>query len=270
MALESVVGNLQTAYRQIEPGTMQPAAAIQVERHTNEDMQNQWFYTAEGLLYYKGEGREIKPSSSKVMLALTQEKDNLVLRHLDDTLESDNSFIQLTKNGNYFPKREEAAASILATPQERIVDLTQVRLKGTEKEFRYLELDTSPKAYTKLNAEERKLASVYYGSMEPKECADDELKSDFELTMEKFHGRGIKKTRVYVVAPDYVVEQVSEQKPVIARASVLDYFGYGSGAGTGGRNVDLTNRVRGVHRVVVESVEEAPPVSDLEGLMREF
>ena len=277
MGLDSVVGNLQSAYTQITPGTMQTAAALQVERHTDRSMRNQWFYTADGPLYYIGEGRELKPDG-KVMLALTQEKDNLVFRHLDDKVKEANSFVQLIDTGNYFPKKEEAVASITA-PETVVIDLAQVRLKGENEEYQYFEIGTSPEDYDKLNGEERKLASAYHGSMAQKECSNGDNKSDFEITMKGLREHGIYNTRIFVVTPGYVQKHTSNEKPVLARASWLDSFNDYSDGYAYNHNINYDSRVRGVRRVVVapkvESPERHTHVStsssgSIEALMKEF
>lgn len=244
MKLDNVEGTLQDAYKQIVAGTMQPSAKIQAERVTDENLRHRCFYVPEGTLYYRGEGREIKPDGN-VMLAITREKDNLVLRHLEDAVEADNSFVQLRRSNDYLPRIEEAVASINAS-ETVIVDLSKVRLQGNHSMLRYLEIGTSPEDYVKLNDEERKLAAMYHGSMAPK--ADKMLKSDFDLSMATLHKFNIGSTRIYVVAPDYVVKHVSKQKPVIARASVLVNFNGNSDVDAGDRAFDYL-QVRGERRV---------------------
>ena len=172
--------------------------------------------------------------NGKVELALTRRDHNLVLRHIDD------AFTQLVKTGNYRPSRDEANAS-LAAESTVIIDLSKVRLQGTDNEWRYLEICTGN--YDSLHPEERKLAERVHGSGDV-----------FSHVMNMLSNKGIIKTRVYVLNPSYVQAQTKEGP--IGRASWLDNISDNSSFSAVGRGVDYDYRLRGVPRRPVASVSE--------------
>src|SRR3989344_1261809 len=252
MSIESIAGNLKEAYAQIQPGTMRTAPQIQAERRTDRSMQNQFFWTPEGPTYaLLDQDRNITPDGTP-SLAITNEQNNLVFRHLDDKVDS--SYDQLVRTHNYRPNRDEAQGVIKADTTV-VIDLTQLRLGGKDNEWRYLEISTSPEEYSKLNTEERKLASVYHGNM----VADASGQSEFDKSMTMLREGGIQTTRVYVLNPKYVSKEAS--KNPVSRASWLNGFGGSSDAGAAGRDVNDDGRVRGV-RLVVDDAEGVASLSN--------
>ena len=81
MTLETITENLRDAYRHLQPGTMLHADQLMKERRLNpitstgEDLRDQWFYTADGAIYFIDNG---VPT-----LALTREAHNPVLQNID-------------------------------------------------------------------------------------------------------------------------------------------------------------------------------------------
>ena len=195
------------------------------ERRRNPQLRAQSFYTADGELYFL--------HGQTPTLAITGEKDNLVLRHLDD------AFTQLTTVENYRPDIHEAQQSIDA-PETVLIDLTKLRLQGDDAAWRYLRISTTQ--YDKLQPEERKLAERVYGQGD-----------EFGLSMAQLKKAGISETRIDVLNPAYVQKE-AEQGP-LGRASWLDGFAGNSVFSANDRNVSGRSRLRGVRR---ESVGEMP------------
>ena len=185
MNLETIAGDLRT-YAKLQPGTMLHVDELMKERRSNPELCDQSFYTADGELYFL-QGKKKTPT-----LAITREKDNLVLRHLDD------AFTQLTTTGNYRPNVQEVQQSIDA-PETVLIDLTKLRLQGNDAEWRYLGISTTE--YDKLRPEERTLAERVYGQGD-----------EFGASLAMLHEAGIKETRVYVLNPVYVQKE-AEQGP---------------------------------------------------------
>ncbi len=213
--LETIMGNLR-AYARLQPCTMLHVDQLMHERRTNPELCNQAFYTADGELYFLQGGTPT--------LAITREKDNLVLRHLDD------AFTQLTTANNYRPDVQEAQQSIKAK-ETVVIDLTKLRLQGNEVEWQYLGISTTE--YDKLNPEERKLAERMYGQ-------GDEFGASMALLKEA----RIQETRIYVLNPAYVQKEAA-QGP-LGRASLLFKFSDISNFVADDRNVGSSNRLRGV------------------------
>ena len=155
------------------------------ERRTNADLRNQWFYTADGEVYFLG-------AAGNPTLAMTIEVHNPVLQNIDD------AFDQLTRKQNYLPSQEDVQQA-LAAPETALIALPKLRLSGDEKEWRYLEIGTTPSKYKKLNDEERKLAERVYGKGD-----------DFVQNMEMLKNAKIGETKIYVLNPDYVRKQAAE------------------------------------------------------------
>src|SRR3989344_8362614 len=199
MSLETITGNLRDAYKQLQPGTMLHVDQLMNERRTNADLRNQWFYTADGEVYFLG-------AAGNPTLAMTREVHNPVLQNIDD------AFDQLTRKQNYLPSQEDVQQA-LAAPETALIALPKLRLSGDEKEWRYLEIGTTPSKYKKLNDEERKLAERVYGKGD-----------DFVQNMEMLKKAKIGETRIFVLHPDYVRKQAAEG--AVARASWLYDFNY--------------------------------------------
>src|SRR3989338_2487334 len=132
--LETLVDNLRDGYKQLQPGTMLHANQLMAAQVRDASLRTQGFYVADGPLYSL-EGKKKTPT-----LWLTREKDNLVLRHLDDKVNS--SYDKLIDTDNFRPDMEEAQKAMRAKDTLRI-DLTKLDLKGNDLEWRYVEISTS-------------------------------------------------------------------------------------------------------------------------------
>ena|SRR3990167_646122 len=89
MSLETFTGNLRDGYKQVQPGTMLHVDELMNERRSNKELQYQWFYTADGLIYFL-DGVDKIPT-----LLITREAHNPVLQRIDDAFEP------LIKGANY-------------------------------------------------------------------------------------------------------------------------------------------------------------------------
>lgn len=217
MELESIVGDLR-AYKQLEPGTFQHSDQLTAERRTNHDLRDQYFYTADGEIYFM--------KDNNPMLAITRESHNPVLNNVDE------AFTQLTQEGNYHINQEEAETAISAEDTE-VFDLTKLNLFGGNSEYQYLTVSTSVKGYEELNSEERQLAERVYGQGDK-----------FAEAMKMFADASIEETRIYVLNPEYVQKEATDS--FIGRASWLYDFGDDSDFDANYRDIDIHNRLRGV------------------------
>ncbi len=232
MALETIVGDLR-AYSELEPGTFLHGDQLTAEQVQDTSLKRRVFYVADGPLYSL-EGKKRAPT-----LFLTREPDNLVLRHLNDEVNS--SFDQLVKTGNFRPSTEEARKAMEAKDTLRI-DLTKLRLKGDSAEWGYVEISTTN--YDRLNAEERKLAERFYGQG-----------TAFVAAMKALQEDAISSTRVFVLNPDYVRKEAVAGN--VARAAWRDNFGGGAYSDAVVRYVSYRGGLRGVRRAS-EASRKAP------------
>lgn len=228
MALETIIGNLK-AYSKLEAGTFLHGDRLTAKQVEDDSLHRHRFFIADGPLYsLEGQGRKKTPT-----LSMTREPDNLVLRHLND--EVDSSFAQLTKTGNFRPNSEEARKAMEAKDTLRI-DLTKLRLKGDNPKWGYMEISTTD--YDRLNPEERKLAKRFYGQG-----------TSFVAAMKALQGKGISITKVSVLKPDYVRQEAAAGP--VARAAWRHYFLDGAYSDALGRDVDVHYGLRGVRRKVI-------------------
>ena len=218
MELETILGNLRNAYKEVEPGTMLHVDALQAARIKDVSLRTVGFWAADGMIYHLVDGFP--------HLAMTRERENPVLRHIDD------AFAQLGETGNYRPSREDVA-SALASEQTVDIDLTSLHLQGNDAECGYLPI--SPQEYSSLNTEERKLAERVHGSGDA-----------FAATMKMLADGGIKETKVYVLNPVYVRKNATEA--AIGRASWLNNFNNDSNFSAVVRLISYDSHLRGVRR----------------------
>jgi len=229
MTLESITGTLRDGSRQLQPGTMLHVGELMKERRTNpitpegDDLRTQWFYTADGQVYVM--------NGKNPQLAMTRGSANPLLQ--EATIYT--YCHQLLNDKNYRPTTEEVQR-VLEAPDTVLINLSELRLSGNDKEWRYLAIDTSK--YKKLNDEERKFAERVYGQGD-----------DFRANMKMLKEANIAQTKIYVLSPDYVQEHAQES--ALGRASWLLNFNYNSNFSAGGRNISNSNRVRGVRREVI-------------------
>ena len=198
MVLETIVNNLRDGFHELEPGTFLHSAELLAEQVENVELQNQGHYVADGPLYGL---REQKPT-----LWLTRLPHNLVLRHLGDAENS--SYDQLVQTGNYHADPREAQEAIAARDTVEI-DLAQVRLKGKNRVWQYLSINTySPNDF---NPEETKLVHRMNGKG-----------AALQKALEAMNKRGIQRTGIRVLNPLYVAEVAREG--VVGRAAWRNNF----------------------------------------------
>ncbi len=242
MVLETIVDNLRDGYNQLQPGTMLHADQLMAEQVTDASLRGQRFYVADGPLYSLQEG----VPTLWLTRHTVEEQNNLVLRHLND--EVDSSYDQLIKTGNFRADPEEAGQAMKAKGTLR-VDLTKLRLQGANVEWRYLAVSTT--SYDSLNREERKLAERFYGQGDA-----------FVAAMNTLKEVGISETRVYVLNPAYV--QKEAQKGPVGRAAWRSSFNYDAGSDARDLNVNDLNVLRGVRQVVVPAGDALKNETSLE------
>ncbi len=253
-SLETITGNLREnlrdAYKLLQPGTMLHVDELMNERRTNEELRNQWFYTADGEVYF------LDGVSKTPTLAITREAHNPVLQNIDDAFE------QLMEEKNYRPGQADVQQA-LAAPDTVLIALPSLRLSDPEhnsksclffasaesyseynSEFKFLAIGTTPAEYNKLNDEERKFAERVYG-----------VGDDFVKNMKMQKDAGISENYIWILNPDYVQKHAEEG--AIARVSRLRDFGEDFDFYTGDRYIGDHYSVRGVRQASV-SEQEAP------------
>ncbi len=227
MSLDTIFGNLK-AYNQFEPFSLLHADQLTAEQVNNPSLRTIAFYVADFSLYTVEE--EQKKPTLWLARHTAEEPHNLVLRHLDD--EKNSSFNQLVKTGNYNPTPEEVQEVMSANGTLRI-ELTQLTLKGYDKEWRYLEISTTH--YDSLNAEDRLLAERFYGQGD-----------NFIAAMKMLKDAHIDKTRVYVFSPEYVAKGASESP--VGRAAWRRSFDYYAISGAVVHDIGSLYALRGVRK----------------------
>lgn len=243
MELDNIVGNLR-AYNQLEQGTFRHGDQLMDERQTDHELRDQWFYTADGNGYF--------PVENDVEWAITREAENLVLRHLDDEVNS--SYDQLVQTGNFRPDNAEAQAAKDAE-DTIVVKMGKLRLSGDDRkcgrEWRYLAIRTKDgfvrkgKKYVKPNEEEQKVMDKFGYNSENLEMLHNSIQK-------------ITETKIYVPNPDYVRGEVAKDSEhnSLWRASRLNIFSCNSNFYAVDCNVDSRCRLRGVRREVAVGAAE--------------
>lgn len=244
MDLETITENLR-AYSQLEKGTFQTGRQLMDERRTapvteDGDLRDQWLYTADGNGYF--------PVENDVEWAITPEVHNLVLRHLDD--EVDSSYDQLVNTNNFRPDNDEAlkAKNAEGTLVTRMSKLT---LSGTDeecgKEWRYIAIRTKD-GYV------RKGKRFVKPSEEDQKVMDRLGYTANNLKMLASSKQRITETKIYVPNPDYVQDEVAKdpEHNSLWRASRLSYFYDNSIFNANFRDICNRDRLLGVRRVVAE------------------
>ena len=232
--LETIPGNLR-AVSELKPGIFRHVDQLQDERQNNLGLRDEWFYTADGHGYFLRE-------DGGVDWAIMRESENLVLRHIDDEVNS--SYDQLVDTCNYFPDNAESLSAKRAKDTV-VVDMSKLRLSGSDDEFRYLDIRTedgfinTKDGYQAPNKDEQKVMSrLGYTSKNLKIMHDSKQK--------------IEKTKIYVVNPVHV-QRVLRSNPEhnsLWRASRLNYFDGNSLFVAYVRNVNINFCLRGVRRDV--------------------
>ena len=207
--LVSIQGPLIEIFSQLDSNTIQHADEITNARRANEELRNQWLWTADGTIY------TIEQDSCKhcgsdcsgpedAFLYLTRGKDNPIFKNIQEATR------QLIHNYNYVPSKEDLEAAINSEDTLK-AKLTDLNLQSYSSEWSYFEIDT--KKYGQLNPEQRKVAERVYGQG-----------NDFQENMKMLRKEaGINTTRVYVLTPNYIKEH-AENDSAIARACRLSNF----------------------------------------------
>ncbi len=203
MALEGLVnerGTLAGAFSKLDLSTIQHAAEITNDRRADKDLRNKWFWTADFAMYTL--------KDNKVYLNLARRENNLIFKNIEEATS------QLINNGNYIPKKEDIEAVVKSNSTLKI-NLSDLKLKKHDNEFSYFKIDTN-RYNKKLNQVQREFAERGHGK-----------EDDFEKNMKMFKDNDIDTTRIYVLNPNYVRDNVKENN-AIARACWLSYFGCSS------------------------------------------
>ncbi len=196
LTLTTVTGDLRETCSQLQPGSIRHVDELTDERRADPidadgtDLRHVWLYTADGQLYSLRNG---VPT-----LSMTRGDVNPVLNRIDDAVE------QLTTSGNFQPDAEEVDQALNSYSTVH-TDLTELRLRGDHLEWQYLPVSTVKRH--KLRYEEEKLARRVFGD------------TTFAENMAMFREAGITESRIYLLAPTYVKEQVSESS--LARAQKM-------------------------------------------------
>ena len=209
MTLDNLVnkqGMLKDTLPLFDPATIQHADQITTNRRTDRELRNKWFWVADHAMYTIEDGEEI--------LYLGRGHTNPIFANIEQATED------MVRTGNYEPSTE-AIAAVKSADDTLRAKLSDLELRRYDNEFSFFEIDT--KNYDQLNEAKRALAERAYDSGE-----------DFVRTMEMLAEAGIKKTKVYVLNPDYVADHVTGEG-AISRACYLysfsddSYFNAGDG-----------------------------------------
>ena len=174
--LETLTNTLIKTLPQIERDTILDSGQLTTERRTNPELRGQWLYTADSSLS--------TVEYDEAIWYLGRGPTNPIFKNIKEAAR------QFKKYGNYIPPKEdvEAVKSADTTLRVRLSDLKLQRIDR----FYYFEIDTA--YYNELNPEQRRVAEQGYAQGD-----------DFVQNMEMLNKAGIKKTRVCVPNPDYVM-----------------------------------------------------------------
>lgn len=196
--LENIVGPLARTVPQFEISTIQDAPELTNARRTNEGLRDSWFYLANSAWYTLEDGEAIWYSG--------RGETNPFLYDTDEAIR------QVLENRNCIRSREEVEAvkRSVETGETLKVKLTDLDLQNLNNEFSYFEIDTANP--DSLNQGQRRVAEHVYGQGD-----------DFRENMRMFNENGKNTTRVYVLNPNYVKDNV-QQDSAIVRATRLSGF----------------------------------------------
>jgi|SRR3989338_894462 len=221
--LETLIGPLDKTFPQLIRGTILHSDELTMERRSNLKIRDRWFHTADSNVY--------TIEDDEAIWYLGREPTNPIFNNIEEVTR------QLIRTGNYLlpnEKRGEIDAVIKAEDTLR-VRLSDLRLLGGSGVFLYFGIDTAN--YGNLNEHQRRVAERIYGQGD-----------DFVENMKTFNEAGIRKTRVYVLNPDYVKRNVP-QNGALVRASGLGGFVYGSRFLVNDRYVDSHFGLRGARNL---------------------
>jgi len=232
--LETITASLANGYKQLQPDTFQTSAEITTARREDitsdkaerQELRTRCFWTA-NLGLYGNNGKELQYG-----IGGRQTFNAIAGPDIDEFCR------QLTQTDKYHLTEEQAqsldaSGIVWANPAD-------LRLKGTEKEWRYFEI--SPSNPDNLNQAQRALAEASYGQ-------GDDFVGNMNMLAEARTN-----PKIYVLNPEYVMEE-TEQGEVIARACWLGGFYNDSKFDANSRDVNNSNGLRGV-RLVREADEQ--------------
>lgn len=226
-----------------EPSSIWIARQINRARRTEqhpqkrESLRNTWYRTDDSSLYKldeKGRGRFYLGRG-------------LIINNLADA-------VSQLRRGNYSPS-EEVAETFEQADTTTGFFLSDIRLKGNNPEYGFLEINTT-NGGKNLSSVERMLAEIPFGRGD-----------EFEAYIEELARAGKDITGVFILKPEYVKEHAA-QRP-IARAGGLDGFGGDSRFDAGDRDVDVASLgLRGVLRKSAEGAPQNDYVAHLNAVLR--
>ncbi len=195
-------GQLAETFSLFDPSTIQHASEITRDRRSNEKLRDDWFSTADSVLYRIEDGGSI--------LYFGRRETNLVFANIVEATE------QLQKNKNYKLRKEDITEVIDSVESGNTlkIKLSDLELKGNKNEWSYFEISVTD--YDSLNPTQRAFAEKVYGQGD-----------DFEKNIKMFRDAGLTAPRIYVLNPEYIKKHI-EQDNAILRASSISYFRYQS------------------------------------------
>lgn len=232
--LDVKTGVLVDVFPLFDDSTIQHAHELMTARRTDASLRNLWFWTADFPMY--------RVEDKEAVLYFAAREQNLIFRDIQ------NATSQFLTNQNYVPTKEGIDEVVEASNRGAVlkVKLSDLRLQGNDKEWKYFEVDTWNPA--SLLPAERTFAERVYGQGD-----------EFAKNMQMLREVGMNTTRVYVLSPDYVKSKV-RGNGAIARASRLGGFDGVSRFDADGRGVDNSNN--GLRGVLKESAEGAAKIHD--------
>lgn len=202
--LETISGNLYSAYEQCVSGTALCVDQLMRERRTDPKLRALWFYTPDAQVYSMDNGTPT--------LRITRENNNPVLR--DRCIDI------------YHPVTSIDFEVIKTASDTVTIDLTQLRLQDQDEDWSYLVVDTS-KSITEYNAEEQKLLRRVFGP------TDDDYNKNLEM-WETAHNENPYYSpfpKIYLLNPNSVKDRIDkcpysnpERNPIMAVISMDSVF----------------------------------------------
>jgi hypothetical protein len=219
------IGRLADIFPLFEKSTISTSAQLMNEKRTDVKLRNKWHYTANAAVYTN--------EKRNAVLYFVEGADNPIYNNISESTK------QLIEKQNYEVKNSDLE-SIVSSKQTLKVELSKLKLQGTDDEWRYFEIDTSKYDKT-LNKTQRAFAEKVYGKGR-----------DFRTNMKMLSQANISKTKIYVLNPEYVLKKVQEGKAV-ARACWLNGFDLNSDFYAYDRSVGGNiNALRGVLKKTAE------------------
>ena len=195
--IETIQGDYRS-FSKLVSGTRRHVDELWKDRLVVPELINQWFWTADGVIYFMRDG--------KPHFALTRENKNPLLKNLDEACE------QLLNTRNY-PVPDKDLESALADEATEVFDLNKLGLKRFSSDYSYLELSIADPILNDLNGDKRRLSERIYGKGD-----------NFNKVMKMLNKRNWSTSRIFVLNPDYVQNHASAG--AIGRASWFIYYSF--------------------------------------------